>query len=104
MFKNLLRELLIVKFDRECYRCGDTIADDEEFHIDHIEPWEHSENPLKLYLDASNIAFSHPACNQAFSAFNARRLSSKDRALDRTRYHRRKKFISAFLEKDSESE
>lgn len=45
-----------------CFRCGLPLSEDD-FSVDHKEPWLHSENPLELFLNLNNIAFSHQKCN-----------------------------------------
>lgn len=45
-----------------CYRCGDSISR-EEFSIEHKEDWLDSHNPIGIYFDLDNIAFSHKSCN-----------------------------------------
>jgi len=47
----------------KCYRCGKEIADINDFTVDHIVPWRDSHDPLGVFLDLKNIAFSHHACN-----------------------------------------
>ena len=37
----------------------------ENFSIEHVIPWLDSENPVGLFFDLTNIAFSHLKCNIA---------------------------------------
>lgn len=46
-----------------CFKCGKKIADVDDFTIEHKIPWLDSEDPVKLFFDMDNIAFSHHACN-----------------------------------------
>ncbi len=46
-----------------CFQCGAEIEFEHELSIEHKEPWLDSDNPLKLYFDLDNIAFSHHSCN-----------------------------------------
>jgi len=46
-----------------CYRCGKKIEEISELSLDHMTPWENSENPVQLFFDVNNIAFSHLRCN-----------------------------------------
>ena len=46
-----------------CYHCAAKIESVSNMSIEHKEPWLHSENPLDLYFDLDNIAFSHKSCN-----------------------------------------
>ena len=46
-----------------CYHCGERIKNIKEFSIEHKIPWLDSKEPIKLYFDLDNIAFSHLSCN-----------------------------------------
>jgi hypothetical protein len=46
-----------------CYRCQERISSVSELSIEHIIPWLDSENPIELFYDLDNIAFSHLSCN-----------------------------------------
>lgn len=54
-----------------CYRCGERIEDEFDLTIDHKVPWRHSKNPVELFFDIDNIAFSHYGCNSG----NARQVT-----------------------------
>lgn len=61
----LVKDLLFdfaIKAGHKCYRCGKELTRDT-FSIEHKESWLHSENPLKVYFDIDNIAYSHLKCN-----------------------------------------
>lgn len=47
-----------------CYRCGKSLTR-ETFSIDHIEPWRKASDPVRVFFDPANIAYSHVACNSA---------------------------------------
>lgn len=47
-----------------CFRCGKVIINVSELSIDHKVPWLHSTDPIKLFFDPANIAFSHLKCNK----------------------------------------
>lgn len=49
-----------------CFRCGQVISEISELSIDHKISWEYSKEPIKLFFDLDNIAFSHLHCNIAF--------------------------------------
>lgn len=52
------------RLDRDtCYRCGEKIESVKDFSIDHIEPWEGTDNAPEKFFDLDNIAFSHLLCN-----------------------------------------
>ena len=53
---------LAVETGHTCYRCGGELIR-ETFSIEHIKNWLDSEDPVGLYFDQDNIAFSHLACN-----------------------------------------
>ena len=59
----LVKDLLFsyVK-DQPCHVCGKALTR-ETFSIDHKVPWLDSEDPLALFFDLDNIAFSHKSCN-----------------------------------------
>ena len=48
-----------------CFHCGEPITDIDTFSIEHKIPWKDSENPIELYFNLENIAFSHLKCNCA---------------------------------------
>lgn len=47
----------------KCFRCGNKIASAEELSKDHIFDWLHSDDPVGLFFDPANVAFSHKKCN-----------------------------------------
>ena len=46
-----------------CYHCATKIESVKDMSIEHKIPWLHSEDPVSLYFDLDNIAFSHKSCN-----------------------------------------
>jgi hypothetical protein len=55
---------LIVKCGLDvCFQCGRKIERVEDFSIEHKQPWLDSENPVGMFFDLNNIAFSHLSCN-----------------------------------------
>lgn len=63
----LVKDLLfdfIEKAGHVCFRCGEPMSR-ADFSIEHKEPWLHSEDPLNLFFDKENIAYSHLSCNSA---------------------------------------
>lgn len=63
----LVKDLLfsfVVKFGNRCFHCGGDLTR-ETFSIEHKKPWLDSEDPVRLYFDLENIAFSHQSCNRA---------------------------------------
>ena len=64
-----LRKALIFKMVQRlnedvCYRCGEKIDSIDNFSIDHKTDWLDSKNPVELFFDLDNIAFSHLTCNK----------------------------------------
>ncbi len=53
---------LVVKAGYRCWCCGGALTRDT-FSIEHKEAWLDSEDPIGLFFDLDNIAFSHHACN-----------------------------------------
>ena len=55
---------LVKRLDMDlCFRCGDRIASEQEFSIDHKVAWQ--DRDPGLFWDQDNIAFAHLACNAA---------------------------------------
>lgn len=48
-----------------CYRCGEGIESVRDFSIDHKTPWLDSVEPVELFFNLDNVAFSHMKCNYA---------------------------------------
>ena len=46
-----------------CYQCGGEIESERDLSVEHKEGWIDSEDPMKLFFDLDNIAFSHLSCN-----------------------------------------
>jgi len=65
LVKDVLFKLLI-EAGHTCFQCGEELTRDT-FSIEHMEPWLDSEDPLGLYFNLENIAFSHKSCNYAAS-------------------------------------
>lgn len=65
-----LRKSILFKLVQEtgrniCFQCGKAIESEEELSIEHKVPWLDSGDPVKLFFDLNNIAFSHLSCNVA---------------------------------------
>ncbi len=61
--KIVLFNLLVKHKENNCYRCTKPIEEIEQLSIEHKTPWLDSKNPVKLFFDLENIAFSHLNCN-----------------------------------------
>jgi len=46
-----------------CFQCGAEIESVKDMSVEHKIPWLNSEDPVSLYFDLDNIAFSHKSCN-----------------------------------------
>lgn len=73
-----LRKSILYEFAKRldvcwCYQCGASIDNIDNFTIEHKKPWLDSDNPVELYFDLDNIAFSHASCNYS----SARRKKGK---------------------------
>jgi hypothetical protein len=53
---------LVIESGEKCFRCGEELTRDT-FSIEHKVSWLHSSDPVNLFFDQSNIAFSHLKCN-----------------------------------------
>lgn len=61
--KMILFDILVKSCKATCHQCGNQIYDIDDFSIEHKIPWLDSEDPIKLFFDLDNIAFSHLSCN-----------------------------------------
>lgn len=62
LLKDVLFALVVEAGKNTCFHCGGEICR-ETMSIEHKMPWLHSPQPLQLFFDLNNIAFSHLACN-----------------------------------------
>lgn len=65
---NRLRKGLLLKYvklakENYCFQCGAEITSERDFSIEHKTPYLDSENPVDLFFNFDNIAFSHLSCN-----------------------------------------
>ena len=61
--KNILFYLLFKHNENVCYQCNEKINTSEELSVEHKIPWIDSDDPIDLFFDINNIAFSHLKCN-----------------------------------------
>jgi len=61
-----------------CYRCGEKIQTLREFSIEHKQNWLDSHDPVTLFFDLDNIAFSHLTCNISSGRRQTRRVKRSD--------------------------
>lgn len=89
-----------------CHQCGEEIETEQELSIDHKIPWLDSDNPVGLFYDLDNIAFSHLKCNIAAARKTAkkyhtvkerleanRRLDRESKRRNYSKEKRRKKYV-----------
>lgn len=61
-----------------CYQCGEKIADIADLSIEHKVPWLRANDPVQVYFDLGNIAFSHLSCNIRASTTPGKKYYNKD--------------------------
>lgn len=64
LVKDILWSLIVKTGQDNCCKCSQPM-ERSNFSIEHVIPWLHSEDPLKLFFDLDNISFSHLKCNVA---------------------------------------
>ena len=63
-----LRKLLMFQMAQHlemdiCYRCGNKIETARDLSVEHKIAWLDSDDPVGLFFNMDNIAFSHLSCN-----------------------------------------
>lgn len=61
--KTIIFDLLKQLNQNYCFQCGAEIVFENELSIEHKIPYLDSENPVDLFFNLNNIAFSHLKCN-----------------------------------------
>ena len=61
--KLLLFDLAVKSGLGTCFRCDEPIESAKDLSIEHKVPWLDTEDPVGLFFDLNNIAFSHLSCN-----------------------------------------
>ena len=61
--KSVLYELLCELGRNTCFQCGELIESVDDLSMEHKKPWLDSMDPITLFFDVGNIAFSHLRCN-----------------------------------------
>jgi len=62
LYRNLIWDMFTKLHGRICYRCKGPLHNDD-WHIDHIQPWAIASKPAEMYFNLENIALSHSKCN-----------------------------------------
>jgi len=74
----------------KCFRCGEDLTRDT-FSIEHKEAWLDSTNPVGLFFDLGNIAYSHLTCNiKASRPSNKKYFTSEDKRLAKNEQERQR--------------
>ena len=65
---NRLRKMILFRMLQKtgedvCFQCGEKIENLRDLSIEHKTPWLDSKDPVGLFFDLDNIAFSHLSCN-----------------------------------------
>ena len=63
-----LRKMILWKYiklagDNTCFQCGEEIVIIDDLSVEHKIPWLDSKEPIRMFFDEENIAFSHLSCN-----------------------------------------
>ena len=61
--KSLMFHLAVKSEMDICFQCKKQIESSKELSVEHMTPWLDSEDPVGLYFDIDNLAFSHLKCN-----------------------------------------
>ena len=61
--KELLFKYVKKAGDNYCFQCGTEIETTDELSVEHKIPWLDSNDPVELFFNLENIAFSHLECN-----------------------------------------
>lgn len=69
--KSILYACIVKLAENVCYRCNTLIENEDELSIEHKIAWLDSEDPIKLFYDLDNIAFSHLSCNSRVARRNS---------------------------------
>ena len=78
-----LRKLILFSLVQQtgrdvCFKCQTNIETVGELSIEHKAPWLDSHDPVGVFFDLNNIAFSHLRCNIASSRKPNKRYFSSD--------------------------
>ncbi len=65
---NKLRKMLMFEMAQcleldTCFRCGKKIETTKELSVEHKQGWLNTKDPIGLFFDLDNVAFSHLGCN-----------------------------------------
>ncbi len=84
----LVKDILFSLIDKKCHQCGGEMTRDD-FSVEHIVPWLNSEDPVKLFFDLNNIAFSHKSCNFRAARKRVSKYTEEEKILMQRVYNKR---------------
>lgn len=90
--KNIMFHLLVKLGENRCHQCGDEIEELRQLSIEHKVPWLDSEEPVRLFFDLDNVAFSHLSCNAGTARQPNKKYDTRSEqiAAKRKRYRQKK--------------
>lgn len=89
--KQIMFNLAIKANEHYCFHCSKEIELLEEFSIEHKQSWQNTEDPIGLFFDMDNIAFSHLQCNIRASVKPKKYFTLEEKAEAQREYDRRSK-------------
>jgi hypothetical protein len=72
-----------------CFRCGNPLSR-QDFSIEHKIAWLDSDDPIGLFFDLGNIAYSHKRCNFAAGRKVHKLYETEEERLEAQRAYQRK--------------
>ena len=90
---NRLKKMIMFRLLQEvgkdmCFQCGEKIESVEELSVEHKIPWLNSKNPVDLFFDLDNIAFSHLKCNARAARRHIKHTTDEERKIAQAGYLR----------------
>jgi len=76
-----------------CFQCGEQIETESCLSIEHKKPWLDSIDPVGMFFDINNIAFSHLSCNIKAGRKTNRKYSNKREVMDANNKAKREKRV-----------
>lgn len=65
---NRLRKMVLFSVLRQfglniCFRCNRAIDTERDLSLEHKTPWQSAPDPVAMFFEIANIAYSHLSCN-----------------------------------------
>ena len=86
--KKILFNFIIIQGLDDCFRCGQKIRNIDNLSIEHKIDWLNSNDPIGLFFDINNIAFSHLSCNASARISHNKGKVAKHGTITRYTYHK----------------